>query len=136
MSSLLADNAHLISTIEQQKLKFLVAGNEPKKDAEASSPDKKAAARKVKVEDKSESAQAAATKEVTAESTGEGMNKTSVGESMQQIKIMNSNNISSSSSGSQGVEEPSSPPPAPKPASHKKVPHISCLGYYNNVICL
>ncbi|XP_050686374.1 general transcription factor 3C polypeptide 1-like isoform X2 [Eriocheir sinensis] len=113
--SITFDNPHLISTIEQQKLKFLVASNEPKKDAEGSSPDKKAAARKVKMEDKSEGVQASATVEVTAEGAGEAMNRASVGESMHQLKLMNS-----SSSSNQVGEEALSPPPATKSADYKK----------------
>lgn len=121
----MADNPHLISTIEQQKLKFLVASNEPKKDAEGSSPDKKAAARKVKMEDKSEGVQASASMEVSAEGAGESMNRASVGESMHQLKLMNS----SSSSSNQVGEEALSPPPATKSASYKKVP-------YSNIVYL
>lgn len=128
-TSLITDNPHLISAIEQQKLKFLVANNEPKKDNDGSSPDKKAAGRKVKIEDKGEELLSSATLEGKEDGQREGMNRASVGESMHQIKLMNH----TATNNSQGSEEISPSSASTSAAGYKKVDLI--LSVYN-IFCL
>lgn len=120
---MLADHPHLISTIEQQKLKFLVASNnEPKKDGEGSGQDKKAAGRKAKTDDSGEGPSDTATSESKEDGAGEGMNRVSVGESMHQLKLMN--HTSAASTTSKGSEEASSSPTSASVSTYKKVPLI------------
>ncbi|MPC14644.1 General transcription factor 3C polypeptide 1 [Portunus trituberculatus] len=102
--SITFDNSHLVSTIEQQKLKFLVAVNEPKKEMEGSSSDKKSvASRRIKSEEKGDEVSAPELEGKGAEE-GEGgdMNRQTVRESMQQLKLMHHTNSS------QGEESESS----------------------------
>ncbi|KAG0711717.1 General transcription factor 3C polypeptide 1 [Chionoecetes opilio] len=80
------DNPQLISTIEQQKLKFLVAVNDPKKDGEGGTGDKKSSGgKKVKNEEKGDASLP------LLEGKGKGESDAameSVGESMHQLKLM------------------------------------------------
>ena len=86
----MTDNSHLVSTIEQQKLKFLVAVNEPKKEVEGNASDKKSvSSRRVRSEEKGDRLLAPEGEGKEAEEgEGEGMNKQTVRESMQQLKLM------------------------------------------------
>ncbi|XP_063842783.1 general transcription factor 3C polypeptide 1-like isoform X2 [Scylla paramamosain] len=88
--SITFDNPHLVSTIEQQKLKFLVAVNEPKKETEGSASDKRSvASRRIKSEEKNDGVLAPELEGKGAEEGGGGaMNKQTVRESMQQLKLM------------------------------------------------
>ncbi|XP_071552525.1 general transcription factor 3C polypeptide 1 isoform X1 [Panulirus ornatus] len=79
------ESPHLKSAIEQQKLKFLAVGSDPKREAESGSPEGKQQGRKIKSEDRSPGF----SKERETEEEDEGpVNKSSVGESMQELKLM------------------------------------------------
>ncbi|XP_042203426.1 general transcription factor 3C polypeptide 1-like isoform X2 [Homarus americanus] len=83
--SITFESPHLKSAIEQQKLKLLAVGSEPKREGERGSAEGKQEARKIKSEDKS--SRSAKDRE-TEEDTDGPMNKSSVGESMQELKRM------------------------------------------------
>lgn len=88
---LVTDNPHLVSTIEQQKLKFLVAVNEPKKEMEGGASDRRSGnSRRIKSEAKGGDGLLASELEGQGaeEGEGEGMNKQTVRESMQQMELM------------------------------------------------
>lgn len=85
LSIFTTDNPHLISTIEQQKLKFLVAVNEPKKEAEGGTSDKKSSgSRRIKSEERD----GGLLEGRGTEDRGTGVSRTSVGESVHQLKLM------------------------------------------------
>lgn len=80
-----AESPHLKSAIEQQKLKFLALNNQPKREgSEGGTVTGKHEGRKGRHEDKAGSSR---DREADAEGNGP-MNKSSVGESMQELKRM------------------------------------------------